>query len=109
MKKFLLVLSFTLFACTITFSQENNYKKEGSVFVQQANTSKEIVTPYTWKDTKGLEYPIFLHKYVKGEKEGTWTCYIKKISKNGNEYRYYLPNGPEIAKEILKELPQDYL
>ena len=105
MKKLFLILSILF--CANVFAQE--YKKEGSVFIQQTVSSKEIATPYTWKDSKGVEYPIYLHKYVKGEKEGQWTCYIKKISKNGNEYRYYLPNGPEIAKDILKELPQDYL
>lgn len=104
MKKFLILLITLFIGVGYAFAQDHTFVKEGNSFVYKAPEKQEITTNYTWQDSKGVVYPIFLHKYTKGEKEGTWTCYVKKISKKtGNEYNYYIPNGPEIAKEILKE------
>ena len=105
MKKFLILIISIFIGGFCAFAQDHTtYVKEGNSFVYKAPEKQEILTTYTWQDSKGVVYPIYLHKYTKGEKEGTWTAYVKKVSKKtGNEYNYYIPNGAEIAKEILKE------
>lgn len=81
------------------------YNREGNTFVQSATAPSEgdQMTAYLWRDKEGNEYPIILHTYVKGEKAGRVTCYVVRTSKKGNQYKYYLPQGEEIAKEILTE------
>ena len=87
--------------------QGGNYTRQGDTFVQGARrgssrSSDDQPTAYTWRDTKGNEYPIFLHTYTKGEKAGRTTCYVVKTSaKTGKEYKYYIPDGEAIAREIL--------
>lgn len=87
-------------------TQQNGWKREGKTFVQtkaQASTN-DLATAYTWRDSKGNEYPIILHTYTKGEKAGRVTCYVVRTSaKTGKEYKYYLPDGERIAKEIMNE------
>ena len=64
----------------------------------------DTLTAYTWRDSKGQEYPIILHRYTKGEKVGRTTAYvIRKSAKSGKEYRYFLPDGEKIATEIINE------
>lgn len=96
-----------LVGCQTTKAQ--SVKREGKTFIVEssrgANSSEDVATSYTWKDKKGDEYPIYLHKYTKGEKMGQWGVYvIRKSEKTGNEYKYYLPNNVEIASEITKEM-----
>lgn len=96
-----------LVGCQTTKAQ--SVKREGKTFIVESSggivSSKDIVTSYTWKDKKGDEYPIYLHKYTKGEKMGQWGVYIiRKSEKTGNEYKYYIPNNVEIASEITKEM-----
>lgn len=110
MKKTILTLS-VLLACIVAGAQntnENTYKREGKTFVQSAQESQmmkgDTLTAYTWRDTKGQEYPIILHRYTKGEKAGKTTAYVIRVSKkSGKEYRYFLPDGEKIATEILNE------
>ena len=111
MKKTLLTLS-VLLACFVAGAQNNNtentYKREGKTFVQSAQDSQilkgDTTTAYTWRDSKGQEYPIILHRYTKGEKAGKVTAYVIRVSKkSGKEYRYFLPDGEKIATEILNE------
>ena len=83
-------------------------KREGDTFVQittrQSADNADQETAYKWRDSKGNEYPIWLHTYVKGEKAGQTTCYVWRVSqKTGKKYKYYLPNGEKIADIILKE------
>lgn len=108
MKKFIIIVLIALITPMYCFSQNNNYKKEGKTIIQTStarqSSSKDVQTEYTYKDTKGNTYPIFLHQYTKGEKAGKWGCYVIKTSaKTGKEYKYYIPNGEEIAKDIMKE------
>lgn len=89
-------------------AKAQNVKREGKTFIAESNrgasASKDVATTYTWKDTKGNEYPIFLHQYAKGEKAGQWTAYVMRVSaKTGKEYKYYIPNGVEIAEQIMRE------
>lgn len=109
MKKYFFAIAIAII-CTISANAQNTngktYEKNGKTFVQTkgAKASKDEATAYTWKDTKGNEFPIFLHTYTKGEKAGRTTCYVvRKSAKTGKEYKYYIPNGEEIAKEILNE------
>ena len=51
-------------------------------------------TGFTWKDSKGDEYPVYIAH--------TGSCFIIRTSKSGDEYRAYL--GEEVSKQIRKEL-----
>ena len=73
-------------------------KTEDSVF--QNSTSEDrmnqgyIKTGFTWKDSKGNEFPIYI--------EQTGSCFVIKTSKSGEDYRAYL--GEEVSEQIRKEL-----
>lgn len=104
MKKFLFIFVFAIVA-TFAFNNINaevKVTREGKVFVQNAHHSSTGVvksTPYTWKDSKGVEYPIMM--------SANGSCFVNKISsKTGKEYKYYL--GPEISQEICNELGVEY-
>ena len=51
-------------------------------------------TGFTWKDSKGDEYPVYIAH--------TGSCFVIKTSKSGEEYRAYL--GEEVSEQINKEL-----
>jgi hypothetical protein len=109
MKKFIIgaiIILASVVGCNTAKAQ--NVKREGKTFIAKstrgASASKDVATTYTWKDTKGNEYPILLHQYTKGENEGKWTAYVMRVSsKTGKEYKYYIPNGVEIAEQIMRE------
>ena len=73
-------------------------RTEDSVF--QNTTSKDrqnqyfTKTDFTWKDSKGDEYPVYMSH--------TGSCFVIKTSKSGEEYRAYL--GEEVSEQIRKEL-----
>ena len=61
--------------------------------------AEPIKTKFTWKDSKGTEYPVYIS--AKG------SCFVIKTSSNtGKEYKNYL--GPEISQQICKELNIKY-
>lgn len=110
MKKIIVSVALFVAAMSLGNAQDKNaprgYVKDGNTFVQQkgarSSSSNDTPTSYTWKDSKGNEYPIVLHTYTKGEKAGRTTCYVVKTSaKTGKEYKYYLPEGEAIAAEIV--------
>ena len=109
MKKVIITIAIVIASMSLANAQDRTPKftQEGRTFVQQkaGRTSKTAEpTGYTWKDSKGNEYPLFLHTYTKGEKAGRTTCYVFKTSaKTGKEYKYYLPDGERIALEIMNE------
>lgn len=104
MKKFLFIFVLAIVAAFAfnDINAEVKATREGKVFVQNAHhssTGEVKSTPYTWKDSKGVEYPIMM--------SGTGSCFVNKISsKTGKEYKYYL--GPAISEEICKELGIEY-
>ena len=51
-------------------------------------------TGFTWKDSKGDEYPVYIAH--------TGSCFVIKTSKSGEDYRAYL--GKEVSEQICKEL-----
>lgn len=56
-------------------------------------------TKFTWKDSKGVEYPIYV--------SASGSCFILKTSKKtGKEYRQYL--GAEVSRQVCKELGIEY-
>lgn len=102
----------TKFACAVVCAammslaasntlKAQDVKREGKVYVEQpkAKAAKaEEKTGFTYKDSKGVSYDIYIGT--------TGSCYINKVSKNGNKYRKYL--GEEVSKEICQSLGRKY-
>ena len=65
--------------------------KSGGQIYEKSNFTK---TGFTWKDSKGYEYPVYIAH--------TGSCFVIKTSKSGEEYRAYL--GEEASEQINKEL-----
>ena len=110
MKKIIVSVALLVATMSLGMAQDKNaakgYTKDGKTFTQQkasrGSSSGDRATTYTWKDSKGNEYPIVLHTYTRGEKAGRTTCYVVRTSaKTGKEYKYYIPDGEAIAAEIL--------
>ena len=92
----LLVLSMGLVANAQTYTRNGNTFTSAKSVKAKAEPVK---TKFTWKDSKGKEYPVYIS--AKG------SCYILKTSsKTGKEYKNYL--GPEISQQICKELNIKY-
>ena len=101
MKKIL--ISLALICAMVVYANAQDYTKssDGKTYsaVKKTVESSERETGFTWKDSKGNTYPIYMGK--------TGSCYIKKISKkSGNEYKQYL--GEEISRDICKQLGVEY-
>ena len=98
MKK-IIIAAIMLFSLNMSI-QAQSVQRQGNTFTQVSNKkseAKETKTQYTYKDSKGVEYPIYLSSSGK--------AFIKKISKKtGKEYRQYLP---EIGKQINPEAYKD--
>ena len=110
MKKVIITIAIVIASMSLANAQDRttNFTQEGKTFVQQKGrgSSSKTAEPtgYTWRDSKGNEYPLFLHTYTKGEKAGRTTCYVFKTSaKTGKEYKYYIPDGEAIASKIMGE------
>ena len=94
MKKLFILLMFLLpFAC---MAQDVVRNGKNYIKVSQSET-KEVLTEFTYT-IKDVVYPIYVGK--------TGSCYIKRVSKKGNIYKYYL--GEEISREICKEIGIEY-
>ena len=94
MKK-IIIAAIMLFSLNVGV-QAQSVVKSGNNFTQVSNnkggksSGKETKTKYTYTDSKGNVYPIYL--------SSTGKAFIKKVSKKtGKEYRQYLP---EIGKQI---------
>lgn len=91
------ITSNNLFAQNATILSTGEVERTGNTFIASIRTNKSNVkqTQYTWKDSKGNEYPIYI--------SASGSCYVIKISKKtGKEYKSYLPK--EISVAIYKEL-----
>ena len=105
MKKFLqmmlvvLIASFSVLPC----EAQAQTRREGNTFIQQSsrNSATNVIkTKYTWKDSKGTEYPIFITKNGR--------CFVNKISsKTGREYKYYLDE--KTSRTIANEMGITYV
>lgn len=90
-----------LLSCTISNAQ--SYTREGNTYIsstgERKSTNNSIETTFKVKESDNKEYVVYCSTR-------TGACYIKKISRNGNEYKKYL--GEEISKEVCKELNIEY-
>ena len=83
--------------------QAQSVQRQGNNFTQVSNnkggksSGKETKTKYTYTDSKGNVYPIYLSSAGK--------AFIKRISKKtGKEYKQYLPEvGKSINPKAYKE------
>lgn len=114
MKKFIFVAILMLGSIIIAGAQTTKVSDKTSVngtsYVSasgRVSSSSDVKTSFTWSNEKdGVSYDIYLHKYTKGDKVGQWTAYVLRVSKKtGKEYKYYLPDGEAIAKDILHRNP----
>ena len=98
MKK-LFIAAIMLFSLSMGI-QAQSVQKQGNNFTQVSNkksSGKETKTQYTYTDSKGVKYPVYLSSAGK--------AFIKKVSKKtSKEYRQYLP---EIGKQINPEAYKD--
>ena len=83
-------------------SQAQNYTRNGKEFSKVTTvkkTKEDRDTGFTYKDSNGTVYPIYMSE--------SGSCYIKRVSKKtGKEYKSYL--GPEISSQICGDLGVDY-
>lgn len=100
MKK-LIIAAIMLFSLSLGI-QAQSVQRQGNNFTQVSNKGgksggKETKTQYTYTDSKGNVYPIYL--------SSTGKAFIKKVSKKtGKEYKQYLPEvGKQINPEAYKE------
>lgn len=104
MKKLIILLTFivsaiassNLFAQNATISSTGEeYSRNGNTFSSNIKSKQTPeLTPYTWKDSKGNKYPIYISS--KG------SCFI--IKENGN--KQYMKK--EISMQICKEMNREY-
>lgn len=105
MKKFLqmmLVVLIASFSVLPEAEAQAQTRREGNTFIQSSRNSATnvIKTKYTWKDSKGTEYPIFITKNGR--------CFVNKISsKTGREYKYYLDE--KTSRTIANEMGITYV
>lgn len=96
-----LILIAILVIASVSASYAQNYTKSGKTYKAEKveKQSSERETGFTWEDSKGNAYPIYMGK--------TGSCYIKKVSKKtGNEYKQYL--GTKVSADICKQLDVPY-
>ena len=105
MKKFEYIISAVIMVLMLLISLRmtaQEVKREGNTFTQVSKSGgrasgQETKTAYTYVDSKGTSYPVYL--------SSTGKAFIKKVSKKtGKEYKQYLPEvGKQINPEAYKE------
>ena len=101
MKKFIISVLAALMLAVPTYG---DVVKSGNTFIQTTSKitiakSKVTKTKFTWQDSKGNTYPIYISE--------SGSCFVYRISKKtGKEYKQYL--GKEISMQICKELGLTY-
>ena len=100
MKK-IIIAAVVLFSLALGI-QAQSVERKGDTFTQVSNKGgksggKETKTQYTFKDSKGNIYPVYLSASGK--------AFIKKVSKKtGKEYKQYVPEiGKQINPDAYKE------
>ena len=102
MKKFIQYIMLVLLLLVGVPTYAQNYTRSGNTFISSKRErvkSEPTKTKFTWKDSKGKEYPVYI--------SSSGSCFVIRVSaKTGKEYRNYL--GPEISQQICKELNIEY-
>lgn len=98
-----IALIITLFTMSAHAQSVSTFKVNGNSYTAVSNhsttKSEPEKTDYTWTDTKGNTYPIYI--------SSTGSCFVIKISaKTGKEYRNYLK--PEVSADICRKLGREY-
>ena len=99
MKKFIIII-VALAAFSIS-SYSQDVVRNGKTFeqVKKSSAKSEEKTGFTYKDSKGNTYDIYIGK--------SGACYIEKTSKKtGNKYKQYL--GEEISRQVCQSLGREY-
>lgn len=93
MAKRIILFIITIFALNIANAE---IVRTGNTFsTTQSSQQGDVLTSYTWKDSKGIIYPVYITK--------NGACYIVRISeKTGKAYKQYLPK--EVQEQIKLEL-----
>ena len=98
--RYLLIILFTVLGISTVNAQ--TYERKGNTFEQTTAIKSKVKpekTPFTWVDSKGIAYHIYITQNGR--------CYVLKVSKNtGKEYKHYLP--VDLAKEICKSMNREY-
>lgn len=100
MKIYILCALFALL-CMNSSNVYAQIVREGNTFSQQTTRVKDepTKTQFTWKDSSGTQYPIYV--------SSNGSCFVIMTSKKTNkEYRKYL--GKEISMQICKEMKITY-
>lgn len=103
MKKNDLIKIIVLFMLMIIgmYDADAQVTREGNTFVaeQTSSSSSNTKTEYTYVDTDGKEYPVYISKNGR--------CFIYRVSKKTNKpYKKYLPE--EVSRTICEELGREY-
>ena len=100
MRRSIIIAALLLFVGAKYSNSYAQIQRQGNTFVSAPKKLAEgTKTKYTWQDSKGNDYPIYVAK--------SGSCYVIRISKkSGKEYKQYL--GKEISAEICKELGIKY-
>lgn len=84
------VISLFMMLAIPVFAQDYIKQNETTFVAKQKSKSAPTPTEYTWVDSDGKSYPIYL--------SAKSAFIIRKSKKSGKEYRKYLP------KEIFNEI-----
>lgn len=102
MKK-LTIIALAVLGIAFAGYAQTKYEQNGKTFkqVQSEKAIKKgaepLATGFTWEDSKGVKYPIYISNAGKG------SAYIVRTSnKTGKVYKAYL--GKEITEDIKKQL-----
>lgn len=93
-----MLAAIMLLSCIAGNAQtQREIKREGNTFsvVSTKSTSKDegTKTKFTWKDSKGVEYPV-----MKSKNNAYYV--VRTSKKTGKEYKQYLPK--EVQAEMKK-------
>ena len=66
---------------------------------ERNRTDNTITTDFKVKESDGKEYVVYCSK-------STGACFIKKISRNGKEYKKYL--GEDVSRQVCSAINVEY-
>ena len=93
MKKILIMLLIAVFSMNCV---AQTYTVKGNTYssVKKSTKKEGVKTPYTWEDSKGNTYQIYILDNGR--------CYVNRISgTTGKQYRQYLDE--DVSKDIAKK------